>query len=66
MPAQRVGQYQQRGVRADLGAQGGEAVAQALMHFLIGGVVGLADLAVAGGVAEKQGDQAAQPTPAHR
>src|SRR3990167_234849 len=36
------------------------------MDFFVGGVVGLADLAVAAGVAEKQGDDASEPAPAHR
>ncbi|MNT61224.1 hypothetical protein D3C72_1988510 [compost metagenome] len=61
-----MGQHYQRGGRSDLGAQCVEAVAHALVHLLVGGVVGLADLAVAAGIAEEEGDQAAHPAPAHR
>src|SRR5690606_3861929 len=42
------------------------AVAHALMDLFVGGVVGLADLAVTAGVTEEEGDHAAHPAPAHR
>ncbi|MCY1558891.1 hypothetical protein D9M68_958660 [compost metagenome] len=53
-----MGQYHQWCAGFNFGAQGIEAAAQALVHFLVRGVVGLADFTVAAGVAEKQGDDA--------